>query len=437
MEINREVAVELITEAAEAGCEPAVSKLVNMYRAGQGVQRDLDKALRYCRKLCSIHRQEFASRGTAAAAKNWIDTQYQVGTLLLELERFGEAEIWLTNMDKNCKRLRTPTIFTWQGRSLLRTAKRFDYALYGRGLANLGLAKIAKRNEDEDRAEDRYTDAVYALEDYEDDTMDHDARRLEDRVEFGLSNAEAFLGWGKPEKALEILEMLRKDTSSYRLNHLIFTCCAELAEKQLARKQFDQALDHYRRASTAVQDMGENDNLDMAMDAAYLCVLCGEIFLQKRKDAQARFGEPYVYAIIDEQTGKLTPNPEVYGSKGYQIRQAEFEMVADAFRTAEEIMEDYMDSFGVRMLHISFRCFVGQGQLQELKGNREQAAAAYEQACDAVYKLPGVLVEEKWKKRLCGAHLRLAELYEALGDHEKQRHHAVAVRTQEEPNIAN
>ena len=52
VEVNHEKAVELIKGSAEKEYEPAIEKLVSMYRTGEGVERDYREAISWQKKAC-------------------------------------------------------------------------------------------------------------------------------------------------------------------------------------------------------------------------------------------------------------------------------------------------------------------------------------------------------------------------------------------------
>ena len=59
VEINYELAVELITGAAEAGLTEAMEKLVDMYETGDGVQRDYEKSNQWYEKIVDKARKAY------------------------------------------------------------------------------------------------------------------------------------------------------------------------------------------------------------------------------------------------------------------------------------------------------------------------------------------------------------------------------------------
>ena len=59
VEINRELAVQLITGAAESELPEAISKLTEMYSNGIGVRRDVKTAIDWQEKLVSLYRREY------------------------------------------------------------------------------------------------------------------------------------------------------------------------------------------------------------------------------------------------------------------------------------------------------------------------------------------------------------------------------------------
>ncbi len=82
VEIDYARAVKLIGNSAEAGLPAAVKKLADMYRNGEGVACDYDKAIAWCKKLCEIRLRDFNSVGDSENRKNLIDALCDLVDLL-------------------------------------------------------------------------------------------------------------------------------------------------------------------------------------------------------------------------------------------------------------------------------------------------------------------------------------------------------------------
>lgn len=61
VEVNRELAIHLITQAAESGLEEAMEKLTKMYRTGDGVPRDPEQVIFWTQKLVGLTHARYHS----------------------------------------------------------------------------------------------------------------------------------------------------------------------------------------------------------------------------------------------------------------------------------------------------------------------------------------------------------------------------------------
>ncbi|MBQ9746747.1 MAG: tetratricopeptide repeat protein [Clostridia bacterium] len=85
-------ALFLLESAAEKGCEAAMEKLSAMYANGEGVPRDLGKAVEWQKKLVETRRQLYEKSGEKALpASRYASAVYSLGMLLLPANRWEEA----------------------------------------------------------------------------------------------------------------------------------------------------------------------------------------------------------------------------------------------------------------------------------------------------------------------------------------------------------
>ena len=90
VENDNEKAVELITGAAEAGLSEALRKIMDMYRNGQGVERDYVKALEWHEKLLEQFRENW-EKDKSEKTEN---------LLMIELQKFGDECMALGRLDQ-------------------------------------------------------------------------------------------------------------------------------------------------------------------------------------------------------------------------------------------------------------------------------------------------------------------------------------------------
>ena len=91
VEVDRERAVALITLAGEAGLTEAIGKLVSMYRAGEGVPRDQDRAILWQRRLVERLSALFANDPSEERARRVTDEHGELYDMLYEAHRYREA----------------------------------------------------------------------------------------------------------------------------------------------------------------------------------------------------------------------------------------------------------------------------------------------------------------------------------------------------------
>lgn len=91
VEVDQERAVRLITGAAEAGVEEAVSKLVSMYRDGKGVERDYQASIAWQRRLVDLLRARYGEGPSEQAYQALADALWELGHALEGVAQYGDA----------------------------------------------------------------------------------------------------------------------------------------------------------------------------------------------------------------------------------------------------------------------------------------------------------------------------------------------------------
>ena len=92
VEIDHDIAVRLIKSAADSGLVEAVSKLVYMYRYGEGVKRDYDEAIEYQKKKCTLLKDLYRKNPCGDAARDYIISLQDLGDYYLELKKYDQAK---------------------------------------------------------------------------------------------------------------------------------------------------------------------------------------------------------------------------------------------------------------------------------------------------------------------------------------------------------
>ena len=91
VEINHELAVELITSAAEAGVRDAMEKLAEMYRDGEGVAIDREKHIYWRAEMAERARKIYEERGRVGDAIEYFVCLGELGDAYHSLSRLSEA----------------------------------------------------------------------------------------------------------------------------------------------------------------------------------------------------------------------------------------------------------------------------------------------------------------------------------------------------------
>ncbi len=91
VEVNRARAVELLTTAAENGCEDAIERLVHMYAEGDGVARDYEAALSWQERYIEIRRRACHQKRTPGTVTELGEAYWTAGNLYVSMGRYHEA----------------------------------------------------------------------------------------------------------------------------------------------------------------------------------------------------------------------------------------------------------------------------------------------------------------------------------------------------------
>lgn len=481
VEINRELAVSLITEAAEADHAPAIAKLAGMYYNGEGVAIDLETSLHYYEKLCRIQEAEFRRTGTEKSVKDWIDTQDQIGSILMSLRRFSDAGQHFATMLQHCKKLSTPTIFSWQGRALLHGAKKAPYARYGKALARLGLAKLLKDSKDDDdrilfQYEDYLDDADWDLMEYEDLLSDFGKKALPESIDTQLLQAEILLGAGKPQEALELVEALRKDISSPQINRLLVDSRIAIArEHDLHAQKLANCMDHYgfnrsaseeqtraeydkecaaaikgyEEAAAMVDSLSPQEQETLAESSATARCHLGRLELGKLLERleislwdkdQYHPGTSFrsiltnrydrLIQTVDPSGTGIFPDLIDNGSQFFQVMYGySIDSASNHYWKALELLRGELEQPTANILSIARECLIGLGELTEITMDWQKAAACYAQICTLAEKHAALVSQNsQWQNRMLDIHEKLAILYGLLKQPAQQLRHLTESR---------
>jgi len=92
VEKNTGIATELITDSAEKGLPEAMEQLVTMYREGDGVRRDHDKAIKWLKRCAERYGELAAEDESFDAWLSYYRAQSDLINYYIQLSRYTEAE---------------------------------------------------------------------------------------------------------------------------------------------------------------------------------------------------------------------------------------------------------------------------------------------------------------------------------------------------------
>ena len=113
-------AISLITSAADAGLDEAIKKLVMIYRNGEEVRRDYERAIEWQRKLVDCRRSAYESKHDEESAEALLLSMLDLGLYIEELRRIDEAQAVYLELCRVCEEIcvRFPEKWTKQSLSV-------------------------------------------------------------------------------------------------------------------------------------------------------------------------------------------------------------------------------------------------------------------------------------------------------------------------------
>lgn len=105
VEVDRGKAFELIESSAEAGLMEAIEKLCAMYRNGEGVERDYERAILWQKRLVEIWKKIYEKSGSLKDAKKLIMEIWALWEYSAMGQNMSEAKAASRQMKKTCEEL--------------------------------------------------------------------------------------------------------------------------------------------------------------------------------------------------------------------------------------------------------------------------------------------------------------------------------------------
>ena len=118
VEVNHSRAIELIRGGAEKGYDPAIEKLVSMYRTGEGVQRDYEIAIEWQKRLVNCREKVWEQSETEEHFESFLDALSTLGDYYKEFWDWKNCRwVWKEKVIPICRRAleryRIPTVQSW------------------------------------------------------------------------------------------------------------------------------------------------------------------------------------------------------------------------------------------------------------------------------------------------------------------------------------
>ncbi|MBO5110691.1 MAG: TIR domain-containing protein [Clostridia bacterium] len=292
VEVNHKRAVSLLTGAAEAGLPEAMSKLINMYRTGEGVVRDYNTSVQWQKRLVEYRREAYAACTSEDNTWYYVEELWNLVEALLALHTYGDARMVCEQTVRIATDLVDRFDHPWSRRQLARA-----YHLLGQVSAAEGRSEMAK---------ECYLKALVTVE--------------------PLENVGGFTG-----------TVFRRDDSSD---------CLALADLSMVRGDFAEAEDYLRKAIAIREDLAKEKKTPEArrdLSTAYSRIT--ELYLmQGRADA----AEPYQtkgLAINETLAAELKTAPV---RRNLSVDYEKMGDIADQRSNRTEAREYYLKSLAIR-----------------------------------------------------------------------------------------
>ena len=411
VEVDHERAVALITGSAEAGCIPAIEKLVAMYENGEGVERDYHKAVAWRKKLVEQRKKEYEANPNETAALHLLNALWDLGDAYQAVGQLDPAQLTFEEMRRYSE------AFAEEYRGL----KRYPSISYD----NLG--EIAKMQGRFAEAEAFYRKGLAIREALAVESNTDRTRRglalsynnLGDiaKAQDKFAEAEDFY-----RKALVIREALADETGTEKARRDLLISYFQLGELAKTQKKYDEAEKWYLRALPIAQALEkENSTINAKRDLSIIYMSFGEIAKENNQLDESK--EFYLKSLeinesLAKETGTMQARRDLmntYSSLGLlsQIR-GEFEEAVEWDQKALEIVEVLINESDavvvlIELVMVYFSISFSSNNMRFYK----KGLAILKQLCakyPELKELPELYQEMKKKKLLIGAVFTLSKM---------------------------
>ncbi|MCD8116344.1 MAG: tetratricopeptide repeat protein [Oscillospiraceae bacterium] len=238
VEEDRERGVQLITTAANGDIPEAMEKLSQMYKSGEGVERDYEASARWLEKLAEYWEKAFAESGSEEAGENWFSALWNLGDAWYEMRRLEPAARAYQRMSAVSERMLEQFAGTYWKRSLSVSYNQLGNICKAQG--SLGEAKAwYEKGLEISEALSRETETAESRRDL---SVSYVQLGKICEGEGKLSEAKAWY-----EKALEIHEALSRETGTVDSRRNLGVSCDQLGNICEAEGSLAEARAWYKK----------------------------------------------------------------------------------------------------------------------------------------------------------------------------------------------
>ncbi len=305
MEVNHEKALQLIEGAAKNGFPDAIKKLVAMYRKGDGVKRDYQKAINWQIKYIDSCKKIYDEKKDEQPGYNWFYAVEDLGSYYEELFLYDKAQDVYIELLKIGETL-AKNHNTWTAdRCICRAAE------------SLGTIYREKGNDDE--AIKYYEKSIEVSRNYAEQVGSVTARNLLARAYD--QTGKIYKGQGKIDKALDYCNkalvmreyMAEQDKTNFVKSRLSYSRYS-VANIYKQEGNYDKAIEFYQKAVDGYKEVYSEEKTEYPKRMIAACYLdMAKIYAEEGQVEKAE--RLYREAIVlREEIAESTGTPETYSA---------------------------------------------------------------------------------------------------------------------------
>ena len=253
VEVNKERAVRLITEAADNGCIPAVRKLVNIYFNGEGVRRDVRKACDYLIRLRALCEEDYLAAPDEEKACDLLQALWSEADGYEAYAQYDASHAALEKMDR------------YSGEFL----EKYDYLTFA-GMRTMCLRALSRSEEKQHRPELQEKYARLAVEIDEEIAQktgripDRQAAAEDYRILGSVAKSRGKLDEAEEwyRKSLDICAAIAEKTGESDDREIVSSCYCDLGAVAEDKGELSRAEEYYRKALEIDEALSKDKNAE-------------------------------------------------------------------------------------------------------------------------------------------------------------------------------